>query len=287
MTDIDSKGLTQRLEYAQEIAIHAGQGLMKHFGRLAGFDTKSSAADLVTVADQEADDYLRTAVRERFPNDGLISEESDGSAAFVGGLAQTQKLEFTWCIDPLDGTTNFVHTYPNFAVSIGISHKGLVAGGVIHAPARKETFVGGLGIPAELNGKKISVSTREKAEQCLVATGFSKAADASLDRPLAVLRKILCNCHGMRRGGSAALDLCDLACGRIDAYYEWGLSPWDVMAGQAIVEAAGGRVSNTEGENHDPFGKSILATNGRVSMQLLGLLRANSVVDPSGHVRND
>ena len=140
---------------------------------------------------------------------------------------------------------------------------------------------------ARLIGQPIRVSTENRTAQCLVATGFSKAPGANLERPFTVLRKILSHCHGMRRSGSAALDLCDLACGRLDGYYEWGLSPWDVMAGHAIVEAAGGQVSNTQGAEHDPYAKNILASNGQVHDHLLGLLAENSVVNPTRDDRYD
>lgn len=224
---------------------------------------------------------------QRFPQDGLISEEADGLDAFKQRETHLEKLDFTWCIDPLDGTTNFVHTHPNFAVSIGLSYQARPIGGVIYAPARGETFEGSCHSPALLNGTAISVSNRSRIQEALVATGFSKAAGTSLEEPLKVLPRILSNCHGMRRGGSAALDLCDVACGRLDGYYEWGLAPWDVMAGHAIVESAGGRVSNCGGQSHDPFGKNIVASNGLVHEGLLGLLVENSVVNPTSDGKHD
>ena len=279
MTDIDARALNQRLEHAEEIADAAGRVLMNYLGQLSEFDTKAGAADLVTVADEAVDQQLRRAVRERYPKDLIISEEADGVDGFAGFRTRAREANFTWCIDPLDGTTNFVHCYPNFAVSIGLCFQGEVIGGLVYAPARKEIFRGGRGIPATLNGQGIQVSKVSEASASLVATGFPKKPGIELGPLLSTLHNFLNYCHGMRRSGSAALDLCDVAAGRLDAFYEWGLSPWDLVAGQAIVEAASGCVTDTVGKHHDPFGGSILASNTTVHESILAIINDSARAD--------
>lgn len=273
MTDTNFDELEKRLKFAEIIAREAGQILLKFLGNLSGFDAKASAVDLVTDADKACDDHLRARISSNFPHDLQLTEETNGGQAHQVQSEAKAADRFLWCVDPLDGTTNFVHSYPKFGVSIGLMLNGKVMAGVVHAPALEETFAGGRGIPSTINGNPISVSTTTGCEASLLATGFSKGANADLERPLRNLEIVLRHCHGIRRSGSAALDLCDVACGRLDGFYEWQLNAWDVAAGQAIVEAAGGKVTKTDGNPHDPFGGSLCATNEHIHEELLGLLR--------------
>ncbi len=268
--------IVRRLHVARQAAEAAGQVLLRYYGRLEGFEAKANELDLVTIADQESETLVAKLLQASFPTDLILQEESDGRDGAATRQSAIQTAEFAWCVDPLDGTTNFVHGYPAFCVSIGLLHHGLPALGVVHAPARKETFIGGLGVPATLNVHPIHVSRTAALERSLVATGFPYNRRQRLDFLLPRLGRVLSHAHGVRRAGSAALDLCDVACGRLDAFYESSLSPWDLAAGHAIVSAAGGNMSNEAGGPHDVFAGETVASNGLVHDALRALLNADS-----------
>ncbi len=257
----DPAELARRRHAAQRLAVDAGATLLEHAGRIE-FEAKLNAQDLVTAADRASEALILERLQRLFPDDGVVAEESDGKEGASRRQADLRAAPFAWCVDPLDGTTNFVHGYPSWAVSIGLLAHGRPVLGVVFAPARKELFVGGIDHPSTLGGNPIRVSRAPSLDRALVATGFPPNRRERVDVLLPVVRRVLLECHGIRRAGAAALDLCDVAAGRLDAYYEWGLAPWDVVAGQAIVESAGGRVSATDGGAHDPFAGSILASNG-------------------------
>jgi len=181
-------------------------------------------------------------------------------------------LEFCWAIDPLDGTTNFAHTHLNFCVSLGLMHYGQPVLGVVLAPARREIFVGGQGLAATCNDRPIHVSRVPDLAHALIATGFPYNRRERLEQILRWLGRALQRAHCVRRGGSAALDLCELAAGRLDAFYEPGLQPWDLCAGHAILEAAGGRLSAFDGSPHNVFAGLTLASNGLVHAELVELV---------------
>ena len=267
------KHLEVRREAAVRIAQKAGACLQGYLGKIGGYSEKSRA-NLVSEADLASEALIRSELEAAFPADLLVAEERDG---FEGALARRDDLDrapFAWAVDPLDGTTNFVHGYPFFAVSIGLLAHGRPVLGVVYAPFRDELFTGGEGIPAELNGRALAVSKADTLKEALVGTGFVFMEPERLDLVLAVLRTVLLESHGVRRAGSAALDLCDVAAGRLDAFYETGLAPWDVVAGQAIVEAAGGQVTNFAGESHDVYGRNVLASNRRLHPAMCELLAA-------------
>ena len=269
---INPAEVTRRLDAALQIAERAGALLLRHHGRITSFETKASPVDLVTIADREAEDLIRADIVERFADDVVIGEEGDGREGAIARRESVRKADFSWLIDPLDGTTNFVHAHPFFAVSIGLLVRGEPAIGVVHAPALRETFVGGAGLAPTLNGEAIAVSTVPTIEGALFATGFPYNRADALEGALTKLRRVLHRTHGVRRGGSAALDLCFVAAGRIDVFYEYGLSAWDVAAGAAIVRAAGGQVSLPDGRPFDPFDGDSLATNGLLHDAVLPLL---------------
>jgi len=272
MTDTNFAELEKRIHFAETIAKEAGEILGKYLGNLEGFNAKASAVDLVTEADQASDQHLKNRILGIFPQDLILTEEANGNEAHQLKKEAEESEKFLWCVDPLDGTTNFVHGYPKFCVSIGLILKTEVVGGVIYAPAIGEIFIGGKGIDSTLNGQFIHTSMIESCSNALLATGFSKGANAELEKPLRNLEVILKHCHGIRRSGSAALDLCDVACGRLEGFYEWQLNAWDVVAGQAIVEAAGGKLTDIRGTPHDPFAGSLCASNKHIHEELLGLL---------------
>jgi myo-inositol-1(or 4)-monophosphatase len=256
---------------AIRIARGAGGVLSSYFGKLEGY-TEKSRANLVSEADLASEGFIRTALQEAFPADELVAEEHDGLSGALAKRGALDRAEFAWAVDPLDGTTNFIHGYPVFCVSIGLLARGRPVLGVVYSPFRDELFTGSIEQPAALNSRRIEVSKPKKLEEALVGTGFVFMEDERLDRVIGMLREVLEQSHGVRRAGSAALDLCDVAAGRLDTFYETGLAPWDVVAGQAIVEAAGGRVSNFAGETHDVYGRNVLASNGHLHAPMVELL---------------
>ncbi|MBI2376569.1 MAG: inositol monophosphatase, partial [Deltaproteobacteria bacterium] len=174
----------------------------------------------------------------------------------------------------LDGTTSFVHGYPFFAVSIGITHRGRAAAGVVYAPYFDELYVGGDTVPATMNAKPIRASSTSALDRALLATGFAFDRQAKLERLMAPVECALRVAHDIRRAGAASLDLCHVAAGRLDGYFEEGLAPWDVAAGEAIVRAAGGTVTDYRGRPHDLYGRSVLATNAQLHAPVIELLGA-------------
>lgn len=224
-----------------------------------------SPVDLVTATDREAETLIVQTVRRAFPDHGIVSEESP---------PVTGRGPYRWYVDPLDGTTNFAHGYPHCAVSIAVEHEGVLVLGLVHDPIRRETFCARRGGGATLNGRPIRVSTTGALSRALVATGFppDRRRRAAWYGAMigAALRQVRC----LRRSGSAALDLSYVACGRLDAYWEPRLGPWDAAAGRLLVEEAGGTVTNFRGMAHDLAGAETAASNGRLHRALLRLLRA-------------
>ena len=263
--------LAARLKVALRAAEQAGAVLMRHYGKLAGYDEKSPI-NLVTVADREAEAVVLAELRAAFPQDEVLAEERDGSEGCAAMAHRAASLPWCWAIDPVDGTTNFAHTHLNFCVSIGLLRHGQPVLGVVLAPARREMFVGGLGLPATCNERPLRVSQVGSMAQALVATGFPYDRRQRLPQLLAWLGRALERSHCVRRGGSAALDLCELAAGRLDAFYEPGLMPWDLAAGAAILEAAGGQITGFDGGPHDLFAGNTLASNGHIHGELVALV---------------
>ena len=268
--------LSARMDLARSVALEAGRILMSHLGHIDRVDQKTPR-DLVTAADRDSEALIAARIRAAFPADALCMEESDGKEGAQRRRASIEAAPFAWCIDPLDGTTNFVHGYPVFAVSIGLLEHGRAVGGVIHAPARNETYVGGRGVPAEridVTGRApMAVSKNERLADSLFGVGFSPGKDQLNDATLELVRALLRQAQDVRRAGAAALDLCDVAAGRIDGFLQTDLGPWDLAAGVAIVEAAGGQVSRHDGAHHSVFAPDTVATNGRVHTALLSLVQ--------------
>ncbi len=263
--------IAARLKIALRAAEQGGAVLMRHYGKLERIEEKSPI-DLVTIADRESEASVLSELRAAFPQDAFLAEEADGRDGAKAMRARVPTLRWCWVVDPLDGTTNFAHTHLNFCVSIGLLHYGRPVLGVVLAPARREIFVGGVGLPATCNGQPIHVSRVATMSKALVATGFPYDRRARLPQILAWLGRALERAHCVRRGGSAALDLCEVAAGRLDAYYEPGLAPWDLVGGCAIVVAAGGELSDFDGAQHDVFAGQTLASNGQVHAELIDLV---------------
>ena len=267
-----ARALASRLKVALRAAETAGAILMEHLGQLQSFEEKSPI-DLVTVADQQSEAQLLSDLQSAFPTDTFLAEERDGAEGAASIAPRIAEVPFCWAIDPLDGTTNFAHGYLNFAVSIGLMHHGEPVLGVVLAPARREVFVGGFGIRASCNNRAVRVSEVDDLSKALLATGFPYDRRERIEELMGWLGRAISRAHGVRRAGAAAIDLCEVAAGRLDGFYEVGLSPWDLCAGHAIIEAAGGTITGWQGQQHDLFAGRTLASNGQVHAALVELLQ--------------
>jgi myo-inositol-1(or 4)-monophosphatase len=240
-----------------EIAREAGKLLLEYFHQKLKIEYKGEA-DLVTAADRASETLIRERVSQQFPSHDVLGEEQ--------GL-NDRGSEFRWYVDPLDGTTNFAHGYPVFGVSIALEHRAAGSArriaAVVYDPTRDELFSAEQGRGAQLNGKPIHVSKAAQLKECLVATGFpSKKRHKNPN--IFFYHQITLRTHGVRRAGSAALDLCNVACGRFDGFWEFNLNPWDTAAGVLIIEEAGGKVSRFDGSGFELDSRETLASNGLV-----------------------
>lgn len=251
------------LEVAVAAARAAGEILRANFGGEQAVRYKGEV-DLVTEVDEQAEGKIGWMLREAFPDYGILAEE--GGALPGGG-------EYRWTVDPLDGTVNYAHGLPVFCVSIALEKAGELVLGVVHDPMREETFVAERGGGATLNGRPIRVSGTDELIRALVATGFPYDRD-TMPAALDLFSRFAVLTQGMRRLGSAALDICYVAAGRIDGYYERGVRPWDVAAGTLILREAGGMVTNFRGEQFDLEGLEIVASNTALHPSILEVIRA-------------
>jgi myo-inositol-1(or 4)-monophosphatase len=253
---------------ASEIAREAGGRLREFFAQGVVTEYKG-AADLVTVADRTSEKLIRERLAAAFPEHGIWGEE---------GTRDRLDSEFRWYVDPLDGTTNFAHGFPQFCVSLGLEQRhaglaadedGMLVAAIIYDPMRDELFVAEQGRGALLNGKPMRVSLAPELAESLVATGFpSRKRHASPN--IHFYQEFTLRSHGVRRAGSAALDLAYVAAGRLDAFWEFTLNPWDTAAGILLVEEAGGRVTDFSGGHFKLDSREILASNGLIHAELLG-----------------
>jgi myo-inositol-1(or 4)-monophosphatase len=226
--------------------------------------SKSRPIDLVTEVDRACEALIVAAIRRERPDDDILAEE--------GGAHADAGAAWRWVIDALDGTVSFAHGYPCFAVSMGVVHCGVRTVGVVYEPLRDELFEAVRGGGARRNGKPIAVSTEARFGRALVATGFAYDVHDSERDNLESFARVVKSAGGVRRDGSAAIDLCYVACGRFEAYWELKLHPWDVAAGILIVEEAGGRVTDLGGGAVPSSGSEIASSNGRVHGDLLRVL---------------
>lgn len=230
--------------------------------------TKSSRRDLVTKADVASEEVILRLVKTLFPGDGILAEES-GTHHGGGPEGAT---EFSWCIDPIDGTVNYAHGLPLYGVSLGLLYRDEPAAGLIFLPALADTYRAVSGLGATKNGRPIHVSPSTELETSLIVTGFPYNRGEMLDQLSASIHEVLASAHCVRRTGAASVDLCWVAEGRFDGYYEWKLAPWDTSAGIVIVTEAGGRVTTIENGPYHITDGSIVATNGNIHDALLGTL---------------
>jgi myo-inositol-1(or 4)-monophosphatase len=250
------------LNIAMRAARRAGDLIVKSLSRLDSLKIDSKGRnDFVTDIDRKAEADIIATIHRSYPQHAILAEESGRSG----------EGEFVWIIDPLDGTTNFLHGFPTFAVSIALQHKGRLEHGVVYDPMRQEFFTASRGDGAQLEGKKIRVSSQRTLEGSLIGTGFPFRAGAHIDEYLAILKVVMSTAAGIRRPGAAALDLAYVAAGRIDGFWEFGLSPWDTAAGTLLIQEAGGRVGTPAGSEYT-LGSNIVAGNPKVYQALLDVI---------------
>ena len=221
--------------------------------------------DFVTEVDQAAEQAVIQVLLKAFPDHAILAEESGAQG----------KSDFVWVIDPLDGTTNFIHGFPQYCVSIGLRHKGTLTQAVIYDPGRNELFTATRGHGAYLNDRRMRVSKRAQLDDALIGTGYPFREIAHIDEYLPVLRKVMGQTAGVRRAGSAALDLAYVAAGRLDGFWEMGLAPWDMAAGCLLILEAGGLVSDFQGEGNYLDSGNIVTGTPKVFAPLLQLVSAH------------
>src|ERR1700733_15102932 len=248
------------LECAIEIAHQAGSLLRYYFERHVQFELKGDF-DLVTEADRASEKLVVERLKARFPDHGIMAEE---------GAGHDSPSQYRWYVDPLDGTTNFAHGYPVYNVTLALEKAGELIAGVIFDPNRDELFTCEKGSGAFLNGSQIHVSRAAKLDECLFSTGFPSRR-RHLDVNIHFYYQLAMATHGVRRGGSAAIDLAYVACGRLDGYWEFGLSPWDMGAGKLLFGEAGGRCTDMKGAPHNLTSPSIQVNNGLVHDEVVAL----------------
>jgi myo-inositol-1(or 4)-monophosphatase len=255
---------------AETVAGEAGRLLLEGWGTRPHVEFKSEDINLVTEFDRRSEALVVSRLAAAFPGDTIVAEE--GTEVGSGRREVAEGRGRVWYVDPLDGTTNFSHGFPLFSVSIGMTVGGRAVVGVVDAPAMGWSFSGTVGGGARWNGRDIAPSRTSEIKRALVVTGFPYARNPSQDN-LAEWAALIAAAQGTRRLGSAALDLCFVACGWLDAYWERALHPWDLVAGAAIVEAAGGRATELDGTPFDGETGRVLATNGLIHQEMIALLR--------------
>ena len=260
---------TEFVSAAEAIAREAGELLMGYFARRVPVEYKGDV-DLVTEADRASETLIMDRLQARFPRHDVLGEE---------GARRETGSDYQWYVDPLDGTTNFAHGFPVFCISMGLEHKGRLIAGVIYDPARGEMFAAEQGSGAYLNQRRIHVSKTSRLLESLVGTGFP-SHKRHQNPNIHFYHQITLRTHGVRRAGSAALDLASVASGRFDGFWEFNLNPWDLAAGVLLVEEAGGQVSGFFGQPFRLQDRDVVATNGLIHADLLR--QFNEIFEGSG-----
>ena len=254
------------LQFSIALARMAGAIQMDYLGKLTEVHHKSNVTDMVTRADLESEELIVQSIREQYPDHDIIAEES---------AVLQQGSPFRWVIDPLDGTTNYVHGLPLFGVSIGLQYNENSVVGAVYNPAMDEMYTASAGAGAFLNGESIHVSNTDRLINAILVTGFPYEHDDLWHLSFDLLHDLHDRVQGMRRLGAAALDLCLIARGVLDGFYEFRLCPWDVCAGEIILREAGGMISDWDGGFLPFSGSRVLATNGAIHYQLRDVLTSS------------
>jgi myo-inositol-1(or 4)-monophosphatase len=263
---VDSAGET-RLELTIRLAREAGGLQRERYETPLEIRSKSVDIDLVTEVDRACEALIGGEIESLFPDDAILAEE--------GGGTDFEDPAWRWIVDPLDGTTNYAHGYPRFCVSIGVERDGERAIGVVYDPLLDELYQAARGEGAQKNGSPLRVSDEPDLRRALLATGFAYDRRQSRRENVEHFAAFLQATRAMRRDGSAALDLCYVAAGRLDGYWELKLAPWDVAAGYLIVEEAGGRISNMSGGPAFGTGREVVASNGHIHEAMLQVLQSS------------
>lgn len=249
-------------EYAKKLALEAGEILKRKFGKVRRINFKGEI-NIVTEADCISQEYIKKSIKEKYPDHSILSEED---------LEIKSSAPFRWIVDPLDGTTNFAHGLPIFAVSIAVEYEEEIFTGVVYNPISKELFWAERGEGAFLGKRRIKVSETNSLSKALLATGFPYDIREDSNNNLNHFSNFALRAQAIRRLGAAALDLCYVACGRFDGFWELKLFPWDVAAGILIVEEAGGKITDFKGFPTDIYSKEIVASNGKIHNEMIKVL---------------
>lgn len=260
---ISEEKINRYLQLAKHAALQARPILLESFGHIKNVQEKDQAG-LVSAADLESERVITEYLKKHSPECDLLGEEAAYHNPDHLEALKKPTGQLRWVIDPLDGTTNYVHGFSIFCISIGLELDGKPLLGVIDAPVLNQTFWASQGRGAWMNDRPIFVSQRSELSQSLVATGFFTSNQAALRDQLQLFNKVVAHVRGVRRAGAAAYDLCMVASGVFDAFWEKNLSPWDTCAGAILVTEAGGQVTQFNGEPYTPYQDSVLATNGLI-----------------------
>lgn len=255
------------LEFVIDLVRAAGDVICENYGQVHRVNHKSSDIDLVTEVDLAVEQLLVSAIRERFPDHAILSEEGDGVR---------HASDYLWVVDPLDGTVNYAHGFPVFAVSVAVQKQGETVLGVVYDPLRDEMFAAEQGAGATCNGRPMHVSDTARLQDALLATGFPYDRATRSDNNVAEFSRLVTRVQGIRRAGAAALDMAYLAAGRLDGYWEQHVFPWDWTAGALLVSEAGGRITDFDGGPWSLDTVKIVVTNGRIHAELLDALTKES-----------
>jgi myo-inositol-1(or 4)-monophosphatase len=252
------------INIAVEAARSAGNIIIRAMKRLDTIKiAEKQPNDFVTEVDQRVEQEIISIIHKAYPSHGILGEE--------GG--EVKGDDYQWIIDPIDGTRNFIHGFPHFAISIAVSYKNKLEHGVIYDPVKQELFTASRGKGAQLNERKIRVSQRKHLKECLLGTGFAyrhHTNDHTI--PIHILQSLIPNCGDMRRTGAATLDLAYVACGRLDGFWEFGLHLWDIAAGILLVKEAGGLVCDPSGSENYLKSGNVVATNPTLMRQMLKMI---------------
>jgi myo-inositol-1(or 4)-monophosphatase len=251
------------LDFAIRAAREAG-AILNDYQKRGFVVTHKGAINLVTEADHASEALIKGLITSHYPEHRILAEES--------GASETGN-EYCWLIDPLDGTTNFAHGLPCYAVSIGLEYRGEMVLGVIYDPTRDDLFAAERGAGAHLNGVPIRVSQATSLEKSLLVTGFPYDVRERMDYYMPAWEGYLTRAQGVRRLGAAAIDMAYVACGRLDGFWEFGLHPWDTAAGWILIEEAGGRVTQRDGSPFNNFAPSLIASNTLIHDEMLDVVR--------------
>jgi myo-inositol-1(or 4)-monophosphatase len=256
------------LEVAQKAARAGGEVVARYFREDVSFRSNEQSYNLVSDADLESERAIAQIIHQAFPDHSILAEEAHKDDPDAADL---------WVVDPLDGTNNFAHKIPYFSISIAYFHRGQPTCGVVYDPVTGDWFVASRGQGAYYNGCQVRVANHQRLDESLIAFGIYWPRGAMMEATLAAMRDLLQRqIHGIRRFGSAALDLCRVGAGMLDAFFEFELSPWDFAAGRLFVEEAGGLVTTCRGDRLPIASTSVLATNGKVHGEMLEILRQHA-----------